>query len=150
MNIRQIPSMCSPRRGDVALGYGSREQKKALLQMQKLCEPPHGRILRSLKGLPLLPIALIATYGESVHRAGEVLVVVIEAQAGDHAVGVRLQLGGQHRVVLRGDDLYGDGDGVDFLLCEEGRVRGGDAVDEVFAWRSWRVSVRPLMADVGY
>ena len=101
--------------------------------MQRLREPPHGRILRSQKRLPLLHIALIATYGESVLRAGEVLVVVVEVQAGDHAVSVRLQLGSQHRVVLRSDDLYGDGDGVDFLLCEEGRVRGGNTVDEVFA-----------------
>lgn len=33
--------------------------------------------------------------------------------------------------MLGGQDLDGHADGVDFLLCEDGGVSGGDAVDEV-------------------
>ena len=33
--------------------------------------------------------------------------------------------------MLRGDDLNGHGDAVDFLLCQIRRVSGGDAVDQI-------------------
>ncbi len=84
--------------------------------MQKMCEPPDGGTRCPLEGLPLFHIALVASCSESVRDAGEVLVVVFDVQGGDDAVGVRFQVGGQLRVVFRGDDLDGDGDGGDFLL----------------------------------
>ena len=62
----------------------------------------------------------------------EILVVVRDAQARDDGgVGVGLELEGQGRIVLGGDDLDGDGDGVDFLARQEERVGGGGDVDEV-------------------
>ena len=64
-----------------------------------------------------------------MRRAREVLVVVFEIQAGDDAIRVRSQLRGKLRVVLWGDDLNGDRDGVDFLLFEKRGVRGRDAID---------------------
>ena len=64
-----------------------------------------------------------------MRRAREILIVVLEVQARDHAVDVRFELGCEHGVVLRRDDLHGDGDGVDFLLCQKGGVGGRDAVD---------------------
>ena len=88
-----------------------------LMQMQKLREPPHSHVLRPLQPLLLLHVALIAPRGETVGQAGEILVVVSEVQARDHAVGVRFQLGRQHRIVLWGDDLHGNANGVDFFLC---------------------------------
>ena len=59
------------------------------MQMQKLRKPSHSHILSSLEPLFLFHIVLIAPYGKSVLQAGEVLVVVFDIQAGDHAVGVR-------------------------------------------------------------
>ena len=93
------------------------KQDTRLPQVQKLRKPPHSRVLGPLNPSLLFRIALVAPDGESVGQAGEILVVVFDAQAGDHAVGVRFQLGGQLRVVFWGDDLDGDGDGVDFFLC---------------------------------
>ena len=87
--------------------------------MQKLRKPRHRHILRPLKRLLLLPITPIAPDREPVRRAGEILIVVLETQARDHAIHVRLQLRGELRVVLWRDDLHGDGDGVDFLFCQE-------------------------------
>ena len=69
-----------------------------------------------------------------MRHAREELIVICDVQGGDHAVGVGLQLGSQGRVSLRGDDLYGDGDGVDFFLGQKRGVGGRDAVDEVLAW----------------
>ena len=86
--------------------------------MQELRKPPHSHILRPLQPHFLLQVALIASHGETVRQAREVLVVVLKVQARDHAVRVRFQFGCQRRVVLRGDDLHGDGDGVDFFLCQ--------------------------------
>lgn len=100
-----------------------------LMQMQKLRKPPHSHILCPLQRLLLLYIALIALNGETVVRSGEILIVVFEIQARDYAVRVRFQFWCQLRVVLRGDDLHRDADGVDFLLLEEGGVRGRNAVD---------------------
>ena len=90
--------------------------------MQKLRKPHHCHILRPLKRLLLLPITPIAPDREPVRRAGEILIVVLETQARDHAIHVRFQLRGELRVVLWSDDLHGDGDGVNFLFCQEGRV----------------------------
>lgn len=98
------------------------------MQMQKLRKPPHSRILCPLQRLLLLYIALIALNGETVVRSGEILIVVFEIQARDYAVRVRFQFGCQLWVVLRGDDLHRDADGVDFLLFEEGGVRDRNAV----------------------
>lgn len=89
--------------------------------MQKLRKPPHRRILSSLECLLLFHIALITPHGKPVLRAGKILIVVIEIQAGDHAIHVRFQLRGQLRVMLRSNDLNGDRDGIDFLL---GQKRG--------------------------
>lgn len=86
------------------------------MQVQNLRKPSDSRILSPLEPLLLFHIALIAPHGESVGQSGEILIVVFDIQGGDHAVGVRFQLGGQLRVVFRGDDLNGDSDGVDFLL----------------------------------
>ena len=103
------------------------------MQMQELRKPPHNRVLSPLKGFPLFHIALIAPCGESMRRAGKVLIVVFDVQGGNHAVGMRFHFGGQLRIVLRGDDLNGDGNGADFLFCRKRRVSDGNAVDQVFA-----------------
>ena len=95
-----------------------------LMKMQKLRKPRHGHILRPLKASPLIDIALIAPDAEPVHHAREELIVIWDVQGRDYAVYVGLQLGSQHRVVLRGDDLHGDGDGVDFFLGQKRGVGG--------------------------
>ena len=92
--------------------------------MQELRKPRHRYILRPLKRLLLLPITLIAPDREPVRQAGEILIVVLETQARDHAIHIRSQLRGELRVVLWCDDLHGDGDGVNFFLCQEGGVGG--------------------------
>ena len=94
------------------------------MQMQKLREPPHRHILSSLQRLLLLHIALITPYGEPVLRTGEILIVVFEIQAGDHAIRVRFQFRVELRVMLRSNDLNGNIDGVDFLLGQKRGVRG--------------------------
>ncbi len=106
------------------LAWRKRTTRHHLMQMQKLRKPPHSRILCPLEPLLLLRIVLVGPHGKPVHQAGEVLVIVFDIQAGDDAVRVRFQLRGQLRVMLRGENLNGDSDGVDFLLCEKGRVRG--------------------------
>lgn len=119
------------------------------MQMQKLGKPRHSHVLSPLKRLLLLRIARIASNSEPMRRARKILIVVFEVQARNHAVGVLSQLGRPLRIVLRGDDLDGHGDGVDVLLCCERRVRAGDAVDEVFALIGPRVSHVSVQHSVG-
>ena len=92
--------------------------------MQKLRKPPHSRILSSLQRLLLFHIALVTPYGESVGQTRKISIVVLEIQAWDHAICVRLQFGVELRVMLRSNDLNGNIDGVNFLLCQKRRVRG--------------------------
>lgn len=94
------------------------------MQMQKLRKPPHRRILSSLQRLLLLHIALVTPYGESVRQTRKILIVVLDIQAGDHAIRVRFQFRVKLRVMLRSNDLNGNIDGVDFLLCQKRGVRG--------------------------
>ena len=97
--------------------------------MQEMHKPPHGRVLRSFQGSPLLHIARIASGSESVRHAGEVLIIVFDVQGGNHGVGMRFLFRGEFNVVLRGDDLNGNGNRVDFLFGQEAGMRRGDAVD---------------------
>ena len=129
---------------------GGGEIQYPLMQMQKLGKPRHSHVLGPLKRLLLLRIARIASNSEAMRRARKILVVVFEVQARNHAVGVLSQLGRPLRIVLRGDDLDGHGDGVDVLLCCERGVRGGDAVDEVFALIWPRVSHVSVQHSVGW
>lgn len=97
--------------------------------MQEMCKPRDSRVLRSFQGSPLFHIARIASGCESVRYAGKVLIIVFEVQARDHAVGMRFLSGREFCVVLRGDDLNGNGYRVNFLCCQEAGVRRRDAVD---------------------
>lgn len=102
------------------------------MQMQKLRKPPHRRILSSLQRLLLLHIALITPYSEPVRRTGKILIVVLEIQAGDHAIRVRFQLRVELRIMLRSNNLNRNINVVDFLLCQKRRVGRRDAIDQVF------------------
>ena len=125
--------MLSPNARPTPQSGGKRKEKEKennpLPQLQELRKPRHRHILRPLKRPLLLRITPIAPDREAVRRAREILIVVLEVQARDHAVDVRFELGCEHGGVLRRDDLHGDGDGVDFFLCQEGGVGGGDAVN---------------------
>lgn len=116
-----------------------------LPRMQMLLEPMHGRVLRALQALLLRRILLVPLGREPVRQAGEVLVIILDIQRGDGLVGVLLQFGGECGVVFGREDLDGDADLVDLGLLEEGGVGGGDAVDDVVAYRS-RVQIE--MSDL--
>ena len=97
--------------------------------MQEMYKPPHSRVLRSFQGPPLFSIARIASGRESMRHAGKVLIIVFDVHAGNHSVGMRFLFRGEFNVVLRSDDLNGNGNGVDFLFGQEAGMRRRDAVD---------------------
>ena len=93
------------------------------MQMQELYKPPHSRVLRSFQGSPLFYISRFASGCESVPHSGKVLIVVVDVQAGNHGVGMRFHFWGELRVMLRGDNLDGNGNRVNFLFGEDARMR---------------------------
>ena len=101
--------------------------------MQEMCEPPHSRVLRSFQGSPLFYIARIASGCESVRHAGKVLIIIFDVQAGNHRVGMRFLFWGEFRVMLRGDDLNGNGNRVNSIFGNEAGMRRRNTVDQVLA-----------------
>lgn len=84
-----------------------------------------------------------------MRKTREVLVVVLDAEGWNLAVRVVFKFLCVLGVVLRGENLHGNGDGIDFFLCEDRGVGSADCVDEVVAFGSesenspaaWRGSV---------
>lgn len=99
------------------------------MQMQHGSEPSDGSILRPLQPFLLRLVIRITSYGETVRKLGEILIVVLDVQFWDLLVGVSLQVGREHEVVLRSDDLHRYIDGVNFFLGEKRGMGDGDAID---------------------
>jgi len=70
------------------------------MQMQHLSKPPHCRVLRPLQSLFLFGITLITPRRESVLPPRKTLIVVLDIQGWDYAVGMCFELGSEHGVVL--------------------------------------------------
>ena len=97
--------------------------------MQEMWKPPYSRVLRSFQGFPLFYIASIASGCESVRHVGKVLIIVFDVQAGNYRIGMRFLLWGEFQVILRGNDLNGNGNRVNLLFGQEAGMRRRDAVD---------------------